>query len=786
MTASMDRMRPLSLSTDTGPFTYSPSCAHHSLNHFTCEINNTCNHISAHELNTAFHLIVMSISTNTIPKKRTRKAARNQSYREPSYDSDYESIPEKTAKPSRHSARLQTAYDDFSHTDTDTEPPSEAEKPPPTRKPRLPRIQKRQTRSSTAHMQELPFRETKRIKLVHKPAEVKISLKFRSSAKQPAPTPTLKRVISRAVIPLWQTLEYQILLKIMKYAAYPLYTGASHDTGSTAWLLRTSTLSRSFHEAALGALLYSPPLYPMHRAHSIARLLKISRQEFGDDLSYPKQKKSSKISIDYRRMVRHLWLEARNVLATKLGVSLDDLLRNTPNLQSLIIYYNHDFVSDKVIWAHPNYSRAKNNWRYSQLYPLLAELPHLVNLRNFEWNARFLTKDDGLLNQFHDFHSSPFHFQRLKSVTLRNFIIEDVDKLNETVVGKSLVGAPDIKPSAQQARLIAWRSRLQEALSKYQELKQLSICNTNIFDSASIGILPTGLEKLEIQNCPCINSDGLQSYLSTKGGQLRELILKGNQYLSLEFTTTLKSYTPMLSLLDVDLTYRDPTSYQDTEPLFDSLLPDGPPTWPEGLEQISIGPLRKLSVEDAENFYQSLIDAAGQLKYLRVLELRTLLPEAGWRDRAVLRTLWTAKFNEIFNVKYNPEIRSPRPITSLPVRVIVKDTSDAHNGGSARSNRNPRRQSQRIADLALSDSQGQISDSQNDPPSPTYSELLDTYKGVGGNDSTTVKDVPLVRQGRCHTVTFELSDQRPAQDQFREDDFLDSEADFEVDGDYRD
>lgn len=650
-------------------------------------------------------------------------------------------------------------------------------------------------------MKDTVFRDFKRRKLDH--ASQKVKPLARQLVKK-----TQFKVQTRGVIPRWQDLEYQILVKIMKFAAYPLYTGASHDSGSTKWLLGLSTLSHSFHDAALSTLLFSAPLLPPQRAHSLIRLLKISAEEFGDDLDAPKQEKSARISLDYRSLIRHLHIEARNLLASKPAISLEDLLANTPIVKSLIFYHDHDFVADKMIWAHPNYSRAKNKWQYTQLYPVLDNLRHRLALQDFEWNARYLTKDDGILTKFYEIHKATSHFAGLKSVTLRNFIIDRVEKLNETVSGTSLIEGPDGKANAHQARLMTWRLSLKEALSTYKELRQLTICNCNVFDTAMITLLPSGLQRLEIQNCPFVTNDGMEAFLSEKGGDLRGLVLKGNQYMSLAFTKSLKQYTPKLTLLDIDLNYKDPTSYQDTEPLFDSLLPDGPPSWPADLEQISIGPLRRLSAQDAEQFYQSLMDAAGQLTRLRVLELRTLLNEAGWRDRAALRTKWTAKFDEVFHVKYNPVIEPPRLITSLPlpkveVRVTVKNVKSskiAEEQGQSGTvdpqvEDKPRRRSRRIEDLALSDSQSQQSELQNEPPSPTHLSLVESFDDTEdveevkseaeAEDIAATQEPPAQRQGRCHTVIFELSDQRPAQDQFREDDFLDDEANLEEDGEWR-
>lgn len=714
-----------------------------------------------------------------------RSVAQKPSYREPRYDSDYESLAEKQVKPSRQSARIQAAYDDLSTTDANSL--SDNELPPPKRKAQRSRPTKRKTRSDTSRTKENISQDFKKRKTSH------VAEKTKTNSK-PAMRKTALSIPSRGIVPPWQNLEYQILLKIMNYASDLLYTDVSSDMRSTKWLLQVSTLCHSFREAALGALLFSPPLLPTNRAHALIKLLDMSRDEFGEDLSQPIQQKSSKLSVDYRKLVKHLVLNTTELLAPKSGIALEELLKNTPLLSSLVFYHNHDFVTDMAVWAHPNHSTGQNKWQYTKFYPLIDSLQTSFPLRHFEWNARFLNKDDPLLAKFEQIHSSTSYFEALKSVTIRNFILDDAEKLNETVAGTSLIHEQAQGPTQRQARLITWRMCLKGALSKYKELERLSIRNSNVFDTAMLALLPNQLRSLEIENCPFVNSDGLHGFISDRGRHLQSLVLKGNQYMSLAFTTSLKEDAPQLAVLEIDLNYKDPTSYQDTKPLYDSLLPNGPPTWPESLERISIGPLRRLSARDAEEFYQSLIDAADKLKYLRVLELRTLLNEVGWRDRTALRMKWSAKFDEVFNMKHNPNIKVPRPVTFIPrpkltvqVPVRAKKTVAPTIAveQKAISDRNLRRRSPRIQDLALSDSQAQASDSELVPPSPTYSDLLAAYdSGEERRQSGREVGEVFVPHGRCHKVVFELSDQRPAQEQFKEDDFLDDSADLEDDEDF--
>lgn len=718
---------------------------------------------------------------------RPRRVTQNRSYVEPRYDSDYDSLPERSTKPSRHSARLRAACDDLSTSDTHSL--SENELPPLVRRTTQKRPVKRKTRSATAKAGDGTLQNFKKTKVTH--SIQKVSSITKAAVKRSAPD-----IGSRGTSPQWQTLPYQVLLKVMKYAAYPLYVDQSRDTGSIGWLLNTSTLCRAFHEACLSALLFSPPLYPAYRARGLIKLLKLSQMEFGGDIGQPLRRASSRISTDYRTKIQRLSFEANALLASKSGIDLSEILEHTPLLKSLIFYHNHDFFVDKVVWAHPTHSRVKNRWQYTQFYSVIQSFSQRLNIEDFEWNARFFIRDDELLLGMYDFYRSRNHLAGVKSMTIRNFIQDDVESLNETVSGTCLIGGPDSKANSHQARLMTWRMSLKEAFGKSKELKQLSIHSSNVFDAAIVAALPAGLHKLEVVNCPLVNSDGVQAYLSERGYDLTELVLKGNQYMSLDFMTKLKQHCPKLALLIIDLTYRDPTSFKDTEPLFDSLLPSGPPTWPETLQHISVGPLRQLSTKDAENFYQSLVDSSPHLSYLRVLELRTLLNQANWRDRAALRTKWSLIFDEVFHVNKNPDVKAPGAIGNTygpNRRSLTKHVRESLQKADkptlrvSKYTHTAKRTSRRLQDLAISDSSSQLSDSQPELVSSTHSLLLKIFDGKGGEKAAINEDrgplAPFVRRGRCHTVIFELSDQRPAQEQFREDDFLDDE--LEEDGDWR-
>ena len=650
-----------------------------------------------------------------------RKTTRRQkkSYREPDSESgsDFADPPPRRALPIRASRHLRDAY----HEDTVTDSPSSSEVDVPIARQVQIVVPKRRKTRAIAQVRDTPFKSFKRRKTAHNDS-TKSALIAKDNALPGIYTPIPAK---SGKIPPWQNLEYQILLKVMQYAAYPLYTNASIDT--VRWLLSTSEMCSSFHDACIGALMYSPPLLPTHRAHWLMDLLKASARDFDRDL-VPEDMVSDRqvtrlatanhnrhMSLDYRRKIKCLSIDVKKVLVQKAGIDLTDMLHYTPLLKDLRLYHHHDSLAEKEIWAIPGNSRSGAPWSYDALFDALEY--NKIELHAFEWNGRFL-RNDANLSLFSKTRLHNQSFRKLRSISLRNLILPHAEKLVDHVTGTEVCD-PEKLDNSDAQQLTSWRRILIDALTSLTDLKDLSIYTCNIFDNATIASLPAGLMHLTICNTPFIKSEGLNNYLSASGAHLTQLTLRSNQSLNLGFMPGLAVTTPYLQSLEVDLVYHDPTSYKDTEPLFDDLLPDGAPSWPTLLEAISVGPLRNLSTEDAEAFFQSLVDAAPSLPYLRTMSLRTLLKKASWRDRAQMRSKWDSKLHEIFDVRFNPEVSAP----SQP-----QPDSKEHG-----------RKSRRI------------------------------------NNGTQDAIWQVQGHGRCHTVIFELSDQRPAQEQFREADFLDSE-----------
>lgn len=660
-------------------------------------------------------------------RKQTRR--KRTSYREPDSDpegeSDFEALPPRRSLPVRAARAFRDAY--HAAEDDSESSSSNEELSLPTRSSTRSRLPKRQTRSTAAA-------SAKRKALSQSTAPVR-NTSFQNFKRQKASHPVpLKKLIIPVVnvprhgrIPEWQNLPYHVLVKVMQYAAYPLYIGASRDTGSARWLLSTSQLCTSFHDACIGALMYNPPIFPAHRANWLVDLLKASARDYDVSAERTSAISRKKLSLDYRPKVKSLDIEAKQILVKKAGIDLEELLRYTPLLKKLRIYHNYDAWSKRYTWALPSHARSAGRWSYGNLFQVLDQ--NKIVLDTFEWNGRFLLEDP-LLSTLHDVSLHSKSLSRLRSLTVRNLSLPDIAALNETIARDNIPPGQDGQDiDDKPARLISWRRRIIAALQASSELREVAFHDSNIIDDETLKDFPSGLQKLEVCDCAWIKSEGLQDYLRTKGISLTTLVLQGNQSMSLSFMSNLQTTAPRLQVLEVDLTYHDPTSYKDTEPLFDELMSTGRPSWPSTLQSITIGPLRNLTAEDAENFYQSLVDAAVNLPYLRVLQLRTIL-NVSWRDRASLRQKWAGLFDETFHVNSNHDISPP----------------SASSSDSERSSR----KSSRLTSAPLKPKQFSIA----------------RY------------------QGRCHTLLFELSDQRPAQDQYTEGDFLDIEPEEDEDGEW--
>ena len=540
------------------------------------------------------------------------------------------------------------------------------------------------------------------------------------------------QVILLGRIPPWQTLPYQVLLSILQYASYPFYRDASHDTGSIGWLTRVSTLSRSFHDAAISTLLYSPPLFPADRAHGLQQLLD-APQEI--------------LSTNYRKKIKRLDIEVRNLLIKKSGIDLISLIKQTPLLSALHLYHNYDRVG-AVGWAQPSAPTGRA-WSYPlKLFEALDE--NDIRLKGWSWNGRF-PDTSSVLDGMKKIHCR----QCLTGLT------------SLSVVN---LAAPARVKEDEQDRLA---DTLTTALKALPGLEELNLQNCSIVNRRVLASLPSRLRHLSIINCGNFNSADLRWYLADHGYELEELVLNGNQALNLGFADTLQSLCPRLQLFKMDLTYSDPTAYHDVEPHYEAVFPEGNmPTWPRTLQTIEIENLRKLDAQDAEKFLGSLISIAPELEDLRKLSIRILLQHDGWRERAKLRQTWMPKLEDVFLRKAAP------PVTFLP-SALLGPQFPATNAASRPSTSHSKSSSSFTTDDSTAGTpnkrkSARIAKRELDSlANESFRKARSTKKSEEATEEDL--DTEILRQGLCSEVILHIDGQRPADEQFKEADFLDDE-----------
>lgn len=630
----------------------------------------------------------------------------------------------------RRTRRTRRTKDIDYNEDTDEElSETEPEVSEPSR-PRSKHLQSRQKRSQPTQpsLKKGPFDAFKRQKTNHNDSIAKIT------NNKPTPAP----VIPPGRIPPWQTLPYQILLSVLQYASYPFYRDASHDTGSITWLIKVSTLSKSFHDAAVATLLYSPPLFPVDLAHGLLRLLSAPQ----DTLSTP-----------YQNKVKRLDIEVKNLLVKKSGIDLEHLIKQTPLLDSLHLYHNYDRVG-AVYWAQPSATTGRS-WSYPvELFDTMDESG--IRLKEWTWNGRF-PDTRSVIDQMNSVASRQC-LQGLRSLSIVN------------------LAAPWKIKESDSGTL---EESLTTALKALPDLEELNIQNCSILNGKVLSSLPSQLRRLSIINCGNFNSTNFKSYLIEHGYQLEELILNGNQALDLWFAENLQALCPRLRLFTMDLTYSDPSSFHDVDPHYEGVFPDGVmPTWPRALRTINIENLRNLDAGDAESFLRTLIDVAPELKDLRKLSIRILLQADGWRERAKLRQIWMPKLEDVFLRKAAPPapfippfLRRPTPSNTLaPSRPSTShSTSSSLTTEDSTATTPNKRKSTRIAKRELDGLASFAEVFGMVKPSKRRRFATTADAGIDG-------DGEMPRQGMCSEVILHIDGQRPADEQFKEADFLDDEV----------
>ncbi|KFY46225.1 hypothetical protein V494_00547 [Pseudogymnoascus sp. VKM F-4513 (FW-928)] len=207
-------------------------------------------------------------AASTSPRS-SRRTGQSVSYRESSSDSDEEEDAEADYEPSRAPKRAKTSSNASSA------------------RPRRQRAGRDQSDSD----EQILYEQSPRKRRLQPASRISY---IKKTIPKPKPVVNVDRY-SAGVIPPWQTLPYQILLQIFYYASYPLVDERTfNQTANWHWLLQTSKLCRSFSEPALTILYRSPCLTPMDRAHTLCDLLKSDQSH----MLYNYRSKVEKLQIE--------------------------------------------------------------------------------------------------------------------------------------------------------------------------------------------------------------------------------------------------------------------------------------------------------------------------------------------------------------------------------------------------------------------------------------------------------------------------------------------------------
>ncbi|SLM35838.1 Leucine-rich repeat [Lasallia pustulata] len=588
-------------------------------------------------------------------------------------------------------------------------------------------------------------------------------------------------------IPPWQTLPYHLLLQIFQYASYPLVDDRFEPTSSVSWLLNSAMICKAFNEPALSTLYYAPPLSPPSRVHGlIAHLVN----------------QGSSSTYNYKGKIRYLDMEATSTLVRKYGgrdpVDLSHLLVHTPQLQGLGIH----LVSDQPRYRKRDLARNLKVKAVYQKTIFSALITGNVTLRSWKWNSR-LTGSRYSLSDIKEIHCST-PFQSLHTLTLVKFQTFETDSASS-------------KDNEE---------KLAAAINSLPNLKRLSFQVSSVVNEKLLPLLPENLESFQIIDCSSVTSDILDVFLVTHGRNLRELVLDHNKLLNLSFLVDLAASCPKLEVLKMNMTYYNSHfTFQDSEPQYDTLLlPGEEPTWPASLQVLELLQLRKLHADSAKEFFGSLINSAPSLPNLRKLVIKASLDslELGWRDRASFRDEWIGKLRQVFLRHSTPpdtHLHSIEAFTEYKCQLGDDQSASQVKTGNARSNlprsARPgvrRSRSSRFSDVEvlnnLIDSESdsdvthiprrrssrlkqqddEVYDAPKSPASKASSDRLrrrlkpsdvsgspeESDTSASSIDAVLPEEEPFI-QGLCEAVDIRIDNQRPTEEQFHENDFLDEE-----------
>lgn len=586
------------------------------------------------------------------------------------------------------------------------------------------------------------------------------------------------------VIPPWTQLPYFVLLRIFQCAAgTPLSSDAAH------WLIDTSLVCRAFTEPALTALYQCPPLLTLQMAHGLTSLL---------------AKSPDQTVFNYRQKVECLEIDAGTIASkTYRGQYLDfkTLFSSTPRLSEVYLYHWKDLppyrdLYENIKWTYPADMylalgiAAVNGAQRGDFALVPAKgISSVPKLKSWMWSRRMLAGFP--LQKLKELHKFPA-FQGLRKIVLTNFQLASVGARD-----------PD-DPDIVQADTHLLNSLVQ-SISVLPELTHLVIECSTVVNGQFLSQLPKSIETLELICCWEVTADHLAEYLLSHGSALRRLTLHHNQSLSLAFLPVLGAACPRLESLRMNMTYYSSLAlYNTSDPTFDKLLTaDQIPAWPTSLRHLDLKNLRKWDKPAAEAFFQSLLDSAPNLPDLRHLEIKAMI-DIPFRERSKLRDEWGAKLKQVFLRKW---------VDPLPLFTLRPRRQAAEPAPPQTPNKKPGRGTTNNPDSASPRRSGRIATLPSGPSSrasstgrgmrdkktarPVYAEP-DTEEEEDDDDILSENEDeeasqpgpqdtaggPAFVQGRCEVVDIRFDNQKPVENQFRMEDFLDDDSDDPTDDDW--
>ena len=429
------------------------------------------------------------------------------------------------------------------------------------------------------------------------------------------------------IVPPWQSLPYQILLQIFRYASYPLRTDEGESTPNVKWLLKMALLCRVFAEPALSALYWSPPLSSPAQAHGLIS-------------SLASQNKRS--TFNYKAKIKYLEVEALSILTHKHrghnAIVLAKLISQTPQLRGVDIH----LLSETPMLYKAIMGGTRVNRDVYRISTISALEQSKVSLVEWKWNSS-MAGVQFALPELREIHKS-LPFRTLKELTLVSYHI-----------GSARLSSPDdifdtTQAVSRPSRAQSTEKSLAEALECLPNLKRLRFKMSSLVNEELLCLLPRNLEILEITECSNVESEMLESFLKTHGNEIRELVLDHNQALALSFLKIFATACPKAETLKMNLTYYNShVCFSNSDPRFSALFaPNEVPTWPATLQRLELLHLRKWDIETAESFFSSLVDSAASLPQLRHLDIKASLDESGWRDRVAFRDRWVGRLERVF------------------------------------------------------------------------------------------------------------------------------------------